>query len=189
MPERRPVNTMKQTTALTNSLCHAALTKSGSSSAVTPAPRRSSAGVAAASESGSTSRGSVRTRTQPCGCSSDEIHTAAGTTVDVGQNRPTRSVCSTPFCNAHTTVRSSHSRANQAPACSFWVSLTATNTTSTGPSMSAGSVCTGPGSTIGSWLSRASPRSIRGDSARTAARGDRRRADMRRRSHRWRRVR
>jgi ATP-dependent phosphoenolpyruvate carboxykinase len=81
---------------------------------------------------------------------SDEIQTAAGTTVDDGQNRPTRSTCSTPFCSAHTTVRSLHSRANQAPACSFWVSLTAMNSTSTGPSTSAGSVFTGPGSTIGS---------------------------------------
>ena len=30
----------------------------------------------------------MRTRTQPSGCVSDEIHTAAGTTVDEGQNRP-----------------------------------------------------------------------------------------------------
>ncbi len=46
----------------------------------------------------------MRTRTQPSGCTSDEIQTAAGTTVDEGQNRPTRSTCSTPFCSAHTTV-------------------------------------------------------------------------------------
>jgi len=37
------------------------------------------------------------TRTQPSGCTSNEIHTAAGTTVDEGQYRPTRSTCSTPF--------------------------------------------------------------------------------------------
>ena len=47
--------------------------------------------------------------------------------------RPTRSTCSTPFCSAHTTVRSSHSRASQPAASSFWVSFTASSTTSTGP--------------------------------------------------------
>ena len=57
------------------------------------------------------------------------VDLAPGTTVDDGQSRPTRSTCSTPFCSAHTTVCSSHSRANQAPACSFCVSLTASNTT------------------------------------------------------------
>jgi len=63
-----------------------------------------------------------RGHTQPSGCGSAEIHTAAGTTVDEGQNRPTRSTCSTPFCSAHTTVCSSHIRADHASACSFWVS-------------------------------------------------------------------
>jgi uncharacterized protein YraI len=75
---------------------------------------------------------------------------AAGTTVDDGQKRPTRSTCSTPFCSAQTTVRSLQSRANQPLACSFWVSLTATKTTSTASSTSEGSVRTGPGNTIGS---------------------------------------
>src|SRR6476659_3991228 len=100
-PPRLPVNTMTATTAFTSNLRQAAVLKSGSSSTVTPAPRNNSPSVAAASVSGSTSRCSARTRTQPSGWTSDEIHTAAGTTVDEGQNRPTRSTCSTPFCSAH----------------------------------------------------------------------------------------
>ena len=117
MPERRPVSTINAATALTNSLCQAAvevgvkLDSHRGAVATTPQASRP------ASASGNTSRSSVRSRTQPSGCVSAENHTADGTTVDDGQYRPTRSTCSTPFCSAHTTVRSSHSRASQPPAC------------------------------------------------------------------------
>ena len=106
--------------------------------------------VARRRDSGSTSRTRCAAAPSPRAVVSAENHTTAGTTVDDGQNRPTRSTCSTPFCSAHTTVRSSHSRASQPDALWFWVSLTASSTTSTGPSTSAGSVRTGPGTTIGS---------------------------------------
>ena len=55
-----------------------------------------------------------------------------------------RSAARTPRC-----ARRTAGPARPRPA-SFWVSLTASSTTSTGPSTSAGSVCTGPGTTIGS---------------------------------------
>ena len=125
MPERRPVRTMNPTTALTSSLRHAAVVNSGSSSTVISVPPSSSASGSAASPSGSTSRAPVRSRTQPPGSGSAEIHTVAGTTCEAGHSGPTRSTCSTPFCSAHTTVRSSHSRASHPAASSFWVSLTA----------------------------------------------------------------
>ncbi len=73
----------------------------------------------------------MRSRTQPSGCGSAENHTTAGTTSDDGHSGPTRSICSTPFCSAHTTVRSSHSRASHPDALWFWVSFTASRTTST----------------------------------------------------------
>ena len=47
-------------------------------------------------------------------------------------------------------VFSSHRRASQRAASAFWVALTASSTTPTGPVISAGSVQTGPGTMIGS---------------------------------------
>ena len=150
MPERRPVSTIKSARAFTNSLRHAAVVKSGSSSTVTPVPRNRSAIVFAPCrlrqhqpDSRAQPNPALRVRLA-------ENHTTAGTTSDDGHSGPTRSTCSTPFCSAHTTVRSSQSRPNHPAADWFWVSLTASRTTSTGPSTSAGSVSTGPGTTIGS---------------------------------------
>jgi hypothetical protein len=77
---------------------------------------------------------------------------------------PARSRCSTPFCKAQTTVRASHSLASHPAAASVWVSFTASNTTSTGPATSAGSVHTGSGTTIGapsSGLSSLDARAVR----------------------------
>ncbi len=153
---------MKSASAFTSSLRHAAVVKSGSSSTVAPVSPRSSAIVSAASPSGSTSRTPVRSRTQPSWCGSAENHTLAGTTVDDGHSGPTRSICSTPFCSTHTTVRSSHSRLNHPAASRFCVSLTASRTTSTGSSTSAGSVITGPGTTIGSLSSGLTSTWLRG---------------------------
>ena len=110
---------MSPATAFTSSLCHVAVTKSGSRSTANRGPRSVSASRPAAGPSGSTSRTGVRSLTQPPGCVSAENHTTDGTTVDSGQYLPTRSTCSTPFCSAHTTVLSSHSRASHAAACSI----------------------------------------------------------------------
>ena len=117
IPDLRPVSTMSPATALTSSLCQVAVTKSGSVSTDSRGPRSASASRVAAGVSGSTSRTGVRSRTHPSGCVSAENHTTHGTTVDSGQNLPTRSTCSTPFCSAHTTVCSSHNRASQPAAC------------------------------------------------------------------------
>jgi len=76
---------MKPTTALTSSLRHAALRKSGSSSTVIALPFIAAARRVAAASAGSTSRGALSTRTQPPGRVSAAIQIAAGTTADSGQ--------------------------------------------------------------------------------------------------------
>ncbi len=141
---------MNPASALVSSLRQDAVMKSGSQSTLQPAPRSSSATVSAAGPLGSTSAASPRRRTQPCGWVSAEYHTMPGITDDDGQCGWTCSTCSTPFCSTVTMVCSPHSRASQPAASSFWVALTASNTTPTGPVTSPGSVCTGPGTTIGS---------------------------------------
>ena len=180
---------MNPATALTSSLRHAAVMKSGSSSTVTRRRATARRAVVRRRVSGSTSRTPCAAAPSPRAAVSAENHTTAGTTVDDGQSRPTRSTCSTPFCSAHTTVCSSHSRASQPAAASFWVSLTASSTTSTGPSTSAGSVCTGR-APRSDRRRRAGPRSE--SRGRAPAQHDldaRRRAGGRRRSSRWRRDR
>jgi hypothetical protein len=147
IPDFLPLSAIRPPTALVSSLCQAAVTKSGSVSMDNRGPRRVSARRSAAGVAGSTSATGVRRRTQPCGCVSTENHTTAGNTVDPWQYLPTRSTCSTPFCNAKTVVLSSHNRASHAAAAGVWVSLTASNTTSTGSVMVSGSVRTGPGTT------------------------------------------
>ena len=141
---------MNPASALMSSLRQAAVMKSGSQSTRQPAPRSSSATVSAAGPLGSTSAASPRSRTQPSGWVSAEYQTIPGITGDDGQCGLTCSTCSTPFCSTATMVCSSHSRASQPAASSFWVALTASTTRSTGPDTSLGSVCTGPGTTMGS---------------------------------------
>jgi hypothetical protein len=162
MPDLRPVRTISPATALTSSLCHVAVMKSGSASTDNRGPLSVRASRPAAGTSGSTSRTGVRSRTQPSGCVSAENQTTHGTTVDSGQCLLTRSTCSTPFCSARTTVFASHSRASQAAAASFWVSFTASSTMSTGPLIESGSVRTGPGTTMGSPSSGLSSMDSRG---------------------------
>ncbi len=58
--------------------------KSGSQSAVPPAPRHKSAKMVAAGPAGNVSRASARNRTQPSGCVSAENQTMPGITVDDG---------------------------------------------------------------------------------------------------------
>src|ERR1700742_47554 len=147
MPDRRADSAMKPARALVSSLRQAAVMKSGSQSTRQPAPRSSSATVSADGPLGSTRAASVRSRTQPSGCASAEYQTIPGFTGEDGQCGFT---CSTPFCSTTTMVCSPHSRASQALAASFCVALTARITTSTGPDTCPGSVCTGPGTTIGS---------------------------------------
>src|ERR1700741_2660735 len=141
---------MNPASALVSSLRQAAVMKSGSQSTRQPAPRSSSATVSAAGPLGSTSAASVRNRTHPSGCVSALYHTIPGITGEDGQCGLTCSTCSTPFCSTATMVWSSQRRASQPAASTFWVALTASTIRSTGPDTSLGSVCTGPGSTMGS---------------------------------------
>src|SRR6202046_4732579 len=150
IPARRPVSTVRPATALTSSLRHAAVTKSGSQLAVPPAARHISANVVAEGPVGSGRRASPRSRPQPPACVSAENQTMPGMTVDDGQSGCTCSTCSTPFCSTTTMVFSSHRRASQRAPSAFWVALIASRTNPTGPVISAGSVHTGPGTTIGS---------------------------------------
>ena len=148
IPDRRPDSTMNPASALTSSLRHASVAKSAASVTTQPPARRTSATRVA--DAGTVTRGSPRSRTQPPGWVSAPNQMMAGTTVDRRHSGWTSSICSTPFCMTHTVLFSSHSTASQRAASSSWVALTARITRSTGPLSSPGSVCTGPGTMIGS---------------------------------------
>ncbi len=103
-------------TALTSSLCHAAVMKSGSSLAPgrTVSAQQLGKRRARASCGQHQSDARAQRRTHPSGCVSAENHTGGGHHASTtGRSGRPRSICSTPFCSAHTTVRSSHSRASQ----------------------------------------------------------------------------
>ena len=188
-PTRRPVNTMNPTTALTSSLRQAAVLKSGSSSTVTPAPRNNSASVAAASVSGSTSRGSV-------------AHPHPAVWLDLRRDphggrhdRRRRAEPSHPFHLFDAVLQRAHHRVLVAqprqPGAGLLVLgvLDGERTPRRPDRRPRRDRCARVPAARSDRGRRAGPRSIRARCARTAGRGDRRRADMRRRSRRWRRVR
>ena len=105
----------------------------------------------------------ARSHTEASGSRWAGNHTTDGSTVAPFTHGSSWAFCSTPFCSAQTTVFSSH-RARSHPALSaFCVVFTATKTRSTGRVMTAGSVNTGPGTTVSpsSWRRRNSGCAVR----------------------------
>lgn len=98
--------------------------------------------------SGRLRRTSPRKRTEPSGCACAGNHTTAGTIRPCEQCGATVSDCSIPFCKTHTMVSGPVSAASHSAAAAVCVALTDRKTRSTVRSISAGSVRTGPGTTM-----------------------------------------